>query len=685
MKNLLLLLSLLCAGMVHADTLVLWTFNSVTSDLTPATGSFEPFIGSGSATNIGTATNSFGTVASGGSSDDTSPLDNTQLRLGSFPTQGTSNKTSGMEFRFSTVGYENIAVVWDHYNSATASRFWRVQYTTNGSHWTDHTVLSNATVTTWINQTLGASFAAIPAANNNPNFGVRVVSEFQSTATGTGSANYLAVGTGSYGSAGTWWLDMFRVTGDTQTANQSPSISAIGAVTTRVDHATAPIPFTVGDAETPASSLVVEGFTSDFFLAYQFQFGGSGSNRTVIVTPEAGATGTADITIRATDAGGKFSESTFRLTVLPANTPPTLTAFPNQILPVGGTTTNIAFIVGDLESAPASLVVTVASPDPTLLPPGGVVFGGAGANRTVQLTPGAQAAGAAWISVIVSDGELATTNGFMLKVLRPATIALWDFNSQPPDNNPSTGSLEPALGTGTADSVGTCTNSLTSNVAAASFDPATADNSKWRFGNFPTQGTSNKTSGAEFRVSTVGYRNVAITWDHYNSATASRYWRLQYSLDGVQFVDSPYVFLNPLLTTFFPAGTSLADIPGANNNPHFAFRIVSEWESTATGGTEEVYRGTQASGGYGVTGTLWLDMVTLTGDLLAPPALSIRIEGNGLQVSWPASAAGYTLKARPSLSTGAWETVSQTPAVVGDRLVVTLPATGASQFFRLEQ
>jgi hypothetical protein len=685
MKKLLVLLPALLASLAQADTLVLWTFNSAENDISPATGTNAPFVGSGTAASIGTVTNSYGTVASGGSSDDTSPLDNTQLRLGNFPAQGTANKTSGMEFRFSTAGYENIAVVWDHYNSATASRYWRVQYTLDGTAWLDHVVVSNTVVTTWINQTLGASFAGIPAANNNPNFGVRVVSEFVSTATGTGADTYAAVGTGNYGPAGTWWLDMFRVTGDVQTANQAPHISAIASVTTRVDVATAPLPFTVGDAETPAANLAVSATSSDYALAWQFDFSGSGSNRTVVVTPTPTLTGVADITVRVTDEGGKFSESTFRVTVLPANTPPTITTFPSQILPVDGATTNIAFTVGDLETAPGDLAVSVYTPNTTLLPPAGVQFGGSGAARTVMLTPAANEAGATWVSVVVSDGELSATNSFMLKVLRPQTVVLWNFNSVPPDNNTSTGTLDPAVGTGAATSVGSATNSLNSNVAAASFDPATTDNSKWRFGNFPAQGTDNKTSGAEIRVSTVGYRNLAITWDHYNSATGNRYWRLQYSLDGVNFVDTSYVFTTPRETTFFPAGTSLASIAGANNNPNFALRIVSEWESTATGAGGDLYRGSQSSGSYGITGTLWLDTVTITADADEPPALAIALVGDAVQVSWPASATGFTLKAKSDLPTGAWETVTQTPVVVGDRWVVTVPPSGASRFFRLEQ
>jgi hypothetical protein len=48
--------------------------------------------------------------------------------------------------------------------------------------------------------------------------------------------------------------------------------------------------------------------------------GGSGTNRTVIVTPTAGMTGTATITITVTDAGGLSDDTAFELTVEPHRT-----------------------------------------------------------------------------------------------------------------------------------------------------------------------------------------------------------------------------------------------------------------------------------------------------------------------------------------------------------------------------
>ena len=45
----------------------------------------------------------------------------------------TTNKTAGFQFCVSTIGYTNIVLTWSERHSATASKYMRVQYTTNGA------------------------------------------------------------------------------------------------------------------------------------------------------------------------------------------------------------------------------------------------------------------------------------------------------------------------------------------------------------------------------------------------------------------------------------------------------------------------------------------------------------------------------------------------------------------------
>lgn len=692
-KIILLTLTLLSFSLaVSADTVVLWTFNSPVNDLDLTTGTLNPATGTGLASPVGTVTHTF--TAANGSSDTTSTGDNSNWRITTFPAQGTGNKTCGAQFSVNTVGYENITLIWDVQNSASANRYWRTQYSIdNGTNWVEHNVIVNTNSAVWVNATFTSSFVGVAGANNKTNFLVRMLSEFQSTSGNGAADSYISVSAGTaaaYSGGGTFRLDMVTFSGDVLNINNAqPFISSISNQTIRVDTTLGPIPFTVYDDHTSATSLVLSNNSSNptLITTNNIVFGGSGTNRTVTLTPEPGQIGTANITIRVTDpTDDKFSESTFLLTVLPTNTAPTITAFSNQVISVNASTTNIAFTIGDLESNPSNLVVNAYAPNGILLPASGVSFGGNGANRTVQLTPAANTAGATWVNVVVTDGTLSATNGFMLKVTRTITIAYWDFNSNPPDTNTATGTTDPVFssnGVATATSCGTTTNSL--GGAAASFDPAQSgtDNTKWRFGQFSAQGTGNKTSGAEFHVDTTGFQNITVTWDHYNSATGNRFWRLQYSIDGTNFLDSNIVYTNPVETTFFPTGGDLSAFAGVNNNTNFAIRIVAEFANTATGGAiTNDYQGTQASGGYSVNGTLWLDTVTFFAETFRP-LLSVAKDGNNVAVSWPAGTTGFNLQSTTSLNPANWQTVGQPPTVVGNKNVVTITNATGVQFYRL--
>jgi hypothetical protein len=66
--------------------------------------------------------------------------------------------------------------------------------------------------------------------------------------------------------------------------------------------------------------------------------------------------------------------------------------------------------------------------------------------------------------------------------------------------------------------------------------------------------------------------------------------------------------------------------------------------------------------------------------------LSIQSTSGGVLLSWPASAEDFGLVFRTNLTAGAWESVTNTPSLNGDRKEVTLPAnTPVQRFFRLGQ
>ena len=204
-------------------------------------------------------------------------------------------------------------------------------------------------------------------------------------------------------------------------------------------------------------------------------------------------------------------------------------------------------------------------------------------------------------------------------------VAQWDFNSSPADANTRTGTTIPSLGSGSAASVGPVSQLF---FTGSPSDPGFRDNSGWSISSFPRQGTENKQEGIQFNVSTSGKRNIVIAWVQRVSPTASRYSRLQYSTNGADFSD----FASPVVLgdadTFEFQTINLVEIAGVNDNANFAYRIVTEFEATAIGTANNNYV-TASTSDYSTVGRLRFDMVTVSGEALAPALSSPNYSTNG--------------------------------------------------------
>ncbi|QDU75665.1 Calx-beta domain protein [Bremerella volcania] len=95
---------------------------------------------------------------------------------------------------------------------------------------------------------------------------------------------------------------------------------------------------------------------------------------------------------------------------------PTITAIDDQVIDEDGTTGALAFTLGDLDTDLDSLVITASSDNLSLVPDENIVFGGSGANRTVEVSPAADASGSAEITVSVFDGTNTTTENLTVMV-----------------------------------------------------------------------------------------------------------------------------------------------------------------------------------------------------------------------------------------------------------------------------
>lgn len=201
-------------------------------------------------------------------------------------------------------------------------------------------------------------------------------------------------------------------------ANQPPTLSFLANRTIAEDTSTGPIFFTVGDPDNDPAALTVSALSSNPVLvpASGLVLGGRGSSRTLTVTPVPDQWGTATITVRVSD-GALVTARTFVLTVTPVNDPPAISFVADQALAEGASTGPLAFTVSDVDNDPATLTVTVASDNPVLIPPAGLVLGGRGVHRTLVITPAPGQSGAARVTLTVSDGSLTARRTFGLTVV----------------------------------------------------------------------------------------------------------------------------------------------------------------------------------------------------------------------------------------------------------------------------
>ena len=116
--------------------------------------------------------------------------------------------------------------------------------------------------------------------------------------------------------------------------NSPPTISTLTNVVIAQDSSAGPIGFVIGDAETPATSLILSAASSNTNLidAAHIVFGGSGANPTVTLTPLPGQTGSSTITIGVSDGMAATTTASFTFTVLAVNHPAVLAVVPDFII-----------------------------------------------------------------------------------------------------------------------------------------------------------------------------------------------------------------------------------------------------------------------------------------------------------------------------------------------------------------
>jgi surface-anchored protein len=196
-------------------------------------------------------------------------------------------------------------------------------------------------------------------------------------------------------------------------AQTAPTISSIADRSTLESTTTNAIAFSVDDFETPAADLVVSAESSDTTLVPigNIVLGGSGTSRTVTLTPATGERGTTTITLTVTDSDLMTASSAFLLTVNPLYSLPAET-IPDIVMSADSTLT-LNFQMGDGAWTPS-----VTRTNTTLFRSVGtgstsdLRLQGTGTHRTLRLRPAPGLYGESDVTITITgdpDGPTDTT------------------------------------------------------------------------------------------------------------------------------------------------------------------------------------------------------------------------------------------------------------------------------------
>lgn len=239
-------------------------------------------------------------------------------------------------------------------------------------------------------------------------------------------------------------------------------------------------------------------------------------------------------------------------------------------------------------------------------------------------------------------------------------ITQWNFNGTSATNVPLDGNLMPlpSIGSGTALTIGGTTNTYASGTAqGGSTDPVTTtpENYGWNTTGYPSPtdplvAQFNETAGVQFMVSTVGFNSISFGYDQRASNTSSRFWAVNYTLDGSSWLrlnldntnsnpgsgsygTTSGTFASTAGDTWFNGRTiDFSSVLGASNNANFGIQVVSSFD----GGL--AYTAASPTGNYAGTGTARFDMVTFNGTSAGAKNLIWNLTTGG---AWDTSTANW--------------------------------------------
>lgn len=210
---------------VSADVIAKWTFENF-----PDPNPGAPVVaGSNVAAEIGVG---LAALSNGGTAASiTSPAGNGSANSYSANSWDVNDY---FEFETSSIGFKNLSVSWDQTGSATGPKNFKVQYSTNGTSYTDlpsgtYSVLVNgAPNSTWsvasgVQAAYGLTFAVGSLLDNLTAIGIRLV-----------DTSTTAINNGTVGSGGTSRVDNFTFNGEVISAVPLPGTAIVFMIGTAI-------------------------------------------------------------------------------------------------------------------------------------------------------------------------------------------------------------------------------------------------------------------------------------------------------------------------------------------------------------------------------------------------------------------------------------------------------------------
>jgi hypothetical protein len=176
------------------------------------------------------------------------------------------------------------------------------------------------------------------------------------------------------------------------------------------------ISLTVTDAESATCDLNITIQSSDQRILADNHISNTCNENNVTITalPEINQHGTIMLTVWVSDQEGLTASTSFPLTVVSINDPPTINDIENRTLKFNSAC-QFSYTITDVDST--SLTVSATSSNLTLVAIENIVFTGQEALRSISITPTENISGTSIITLAVTDGDITVTTSFELTVI----------------------------------------------------------------------------------------------------------------------------------------------------------------------------------------------------------------------------------------------------------------------------